>query len=147
MKAKFELKVTKWDESKPDGFNEAIPITKVSTCFEIIGNTGGKFAVEYVMVSTEYDKNDKHNSRAEYLGLMEFSGILDGKKGTFVIEDQGIYENSMPKSRLRIKENTGTGELKGINGTGEYYMANEKFLIEFEYFIENDLTKEAVAKL
>jgi hypothetical protein len=135
MKTKFELKVTKWDESNPSGFNEEIPITKVSTCFEIIGNTEGKFTVEYVMVSTEYDKNDKHNSKAEYLGLMEFNGILDGKKGNFVFEDHGIYENSMPKSSLKIKENTGTGELKGINGRGEYYMDNEKFIIEFEYFL------------
>jgi hypothetical protein len=136
MKTKFEIKVTKWDESNPSGFNEEIPITKVSTCFEIIGNTEGKFTVEYIMVSTEYDKSDKHNSKAEYLGLMEFNGILDGKKGTFVIEDHGIYENSTPKSSLKIKENTGTGELKGINGTGEYYMNNEKFIIEFGYFIK-----------
>jgi hypothetical protein len=136
MKVQFELKVTKWDESNASGFNNEIPITKVSTCFEIVGNTGGKFTVEYIMVSTKYDKNDTHNSQSEYLGFMEFNGTLDGKKGTFVIEDHGVYENSIPKSILKIKENTGTGELKGIQGTGSYYMENEKFIIELEYFIK-----------
>ena len=136
MKAKFELKVTKWDENNPSGFNKEIPITKVSACFEIIGNTGEKFTVEYIMVSTQYDKDNKHNSKTEYLGVIEFNGTLDGKKGTFVFEDNGVYENSMPKSSLKIKENTGTGALKGINGCGEYYMENEKFIIEFEYFIK-----------
>ena len=134
MKVKFELKVTRWDEGNSSSLNKEIPITKVSACFEIVGNTEGKFAVEYIMVSTE---NDKHNAQAEYLGFMEFNGILDGKKGTFVIEDHGVYENLMPKSILKIKANTGTGELKGINGTGAYYMENEKFVIEFEYFIKS----------
>ncbi|MDR1557588.1 MAG: DUF3224 domain-containing protein [Tannerellaceae bacterium] len=136
MYKKFELKVAKWEESNLNGFNKETPITRVSTCFETPEDTDGKFTVEYIMVSTEYDISDKHNSKTDYLGFMEFCGTLDGKKGTFVIEDHGVYENSVPKSDFKIKEHTGTGELKGITGTGKYYADNETFIMELEYFIK-----------
>ena len=135
MNVKYALNLTKWDENVLDGFDKLFPISRVSTCFEIKGNTTGKFFVEYIMVYKKYDKKDQHNSKADYLGIIEFNGTLDDKKGTFVIEDYGVYENSTVKSKLKIKENTGTGELEKITGSGKYYADNGKFIIELDYFL------------
>ena len=93
----------------------------------------GKFNVEYIMVYKVYDSKDQHNSKAYYLGIIEFEGILAGKGGTFTISDNGVYENSSVKSTLKIIEKTGTGELKSIAGTGKYFVVGDKFIIELEY--------------
>ena len=133
MKLKNELNITKWDENVINGFEKEIPISRVSTCFELKNISNGKFNVDYIMVYKEYDPKDPHNSKADYLGIMEFVGILDGKQGTFTVEDNGTYENSMVKSKIKIIEKTGTGELKNIAGNGNYYVENGELIIELEY--------------
>ena len=133
MNIKYELNMTKWEEKIINSVEKEIPISRVSTCFEIKNDPSGKFNVEYIMVYKEYDSKDQHNSKAEYLGIIEFEGKLAGKEGTFTISDNGVYENSSVKSTLKIIEKTGTGELKSIAGIGKYFVEGEKFIIELEY--------------
>ena len=133
MKIKNELNISKWDENAINGFDKEIPISRVSTCFELKNGSDGKFNVEYIMVYKKYDVKDPHNSKANYLGIMEFVGVLNGKKGTFTVEDIGVFEDSSVKSKLKIIEKTGTGDFKNILGTGDYYTENDKFIIELEY--------------
>jgi hypothetical protein len=142
MEEKFELKVSKWEETKPDGFDGGIPISRVSAGFETEGRTAdgteGVIVVEYVMAYLKTDAANPHDSRADYLGLLEFGGTLGGRKGTFVMTDDGVYENSSPKSALKIKAGTGSGQLMGVTGSGSYYVEDGKFTMELNYFIDGE---------
>ena len=80
-----------------------------------------------------YDANDQHKSSAVYIGIMRFTGSLQGKEGSFAMEDHGAFENGEAKSTLQIIADSGMGELKSIQGTG-WYSANQNGAnIELDY--------------
>jgi hypothetical protein len=64
---------------------------------------------------------------------MRFVRTLQGKVGSFVIEDHGIFENGAANSTLQIIAGSGMGELKGIQGTRRYSANQDGFQIELDY--------------
>jgi hypothetical protein len=79
------------------------------------------------------DANDQHKSSAIYIGFMRFVGILQGKEGSFVIEDHGTFDNGAANSTLQIIAGSGMGELKGIQGSGRYSANQDGIQIELDY--------------
>ena len=119
MKAKGTYTVNKWEENPYDQISSEMKMTKAS--------------VEYLMLYKYFDANDQHKSSAIYIGLMRFVGKVQGKDGSFVIEDHGAFENGAASSTLQIISGSGTGELKSIHGTGSYYANQDGFQIEIDY--------------
>jgi hypothetical protein len=135
MKATNEFNVTKWNETKCDESVSNMPITKVSAVFETLGEITGKFEMEYLMHYTMYDEENPHYSSATYLGYMIFTGSINGKSGSFVLEDKGTYSSVGPVSESIIKPNTGTGDFATISGTAKYFAKGGTMMIEMEYSI------------
>ena len=135
MKTKSEFKVTKWDEINCGEPVNGMTGARASIEFTSSGAINGKFDVEYLLHYTNYDKANQHNSEATYLGYLTFSGSMDGKRGSFVLEDKGAYTPTGPASELSIKVNTGTDDFAGISGTGKYYAENNAMVIEIDYSI------------
>jgi Protein of unknown function (DUF3224) len=59
------------------------------------------------------------HEQTHVLGMERVSGKLGGKSGTFVLEHIGEDEGSEARARVTILPGSGTGELQGVNGTGE----------------------------
>jgi len=93
----------------------------------------GEAKIEWLMYYPKFDANDSRRSTAEYIGLIYFEGSLNGRKGSFVIEDEGVYRGGVAKSQLRVIPESGTGELKGISGEGTYTANREETRFELEY--------------
>lgn len=55
-----------------------------------------------------------------FSGYTSFTGTLDGKKGSFILRDEGMADERSARSTWIIVEGSGTGELKGIEGTGGF---------------------------
>jgi hypothetical protein len=55
-----------------------------------------------------------------FTGLQTFTGTVDSKRGTFTVQEQGSWEGTTVTSRFTIIPGSGTGELSGISGSGEY---------------------------
>ncbi|MGX7265639.1 DUF3224 domain-containing protein [Enterococcus crotali] len=91
---------------------------------------------DYLLHYSEYNKENPHLSEATYLGYLFFEGSLQERKGTFVLEERGTFEQGLPQNELVIKEKTGTKELSGIQGTGKYFLDGATLVIEIDYVIE-----------
>lgn len=67
-----------------------------------------------------------HDEHSHFTGIQYFSGELNGKKGSFVLLEQGEYKNKKVTSHWRIAEGSGTDELTGISGSGGYIAGHAK---------------------
>ena len=135
MKTKSEFRVVKWEDVNCGEPVNNMLTSRASVVYEMSGGINGKMDVEYLLHSTNYNVDDPHKAVATYIGFMTFSGSMDEKSGTFVLEDSGVYSPAGPVSKLVIKPDTGTGDFNGITGSGKYFADGEKMIIEIEYLI------------
>ena len=61
-----------------------------------------------------------------YAGYTTLTGTLGGRSGSFIIYEVGTWKNGVASSRWEIVENSGTGELQGLSGTGSYAAEHDK---------------------
>lgn len=109
-------------------FIEGKKTSKVIASFKLEKKEGiptceGSANVEYTMHYSHYDPNAPHEADAHYSGIMKVSGKVFGKEGEFLCQDLGRYANFCAKSILTIIPNSGTKELEGIQGYGEFVSA------------------------
>lgn len=133
MKAKGTYAVKKWDENPYEQISSEMKMTKASVEYLMSGEINGKALVEYLMFYKYFDANDQHKSSASYIGLIRFVGNVQGKEGSFVIEDHGTFENGAANSTLQIISGSGMEELKGIHGTGRYSANQDGAQFELDY--------------
>jgi hypothetical protein len=59
------------------------------------------------------------DSSAGYVAIEKFSGTLEGKKGSFVLQHFGIMSGGANRLTLEVVPDSGTDALAGIKGTME----------------------------
>jgi hypothetical protein len=127
-KATFEVK--NWDEKTVNEVDERLKITRASVAFAYQGDLVGESAMEYVMAYQD-------DGSATVLGLERFTGRLDGKAGTFVLESHGGFADGTARGDVTVVKGSGTGELNGIDGHGTSMAASDgKTAFELEYEID-----------
>jgi hypothetical protein len=57
---------------------------------------------------------------ASFVGVERISGTLAGKRGTFLLQDQGTVEGSVVSGEWFVVPGSATGELAGLRGTGGF---------------------------
>jgi Protein of unknown function (DUF3224) len=60
---------------------------------------------------------------ASFAGTQVFSGTLDGRSGTFVLQLTGTFENNTASVTWSVMPDSATGELRGLRGEGGYKSA------------------------
>lgn len=133
MHAKSTYKIKKWEEKPYEETSPEMKMTKVSVEFEMSGDLIGKASVEYLMFYRHFDEEDQHNSNAVYAGLIRFTGSVNGKAGSFAMQDNGSFAGGTAKSTLQIISGSGTQELKSISGNGNYIANQDGFNLELDY--------------
>ena len=66
-----------------------------------------------------------------YVALELVEGVLNGKKGTFILQHSGTMQNDAFDLQIQVVPDSGTGELEGIKGTLKIII--EKHSYEFTY--------------
>ena len=56
---------------------------------------------------------------AGYVAIEHFTGSVDGKSGSFVLQHNGVMDKGDAQLTVIIVPDSGTGELAGISGTME----------------------------
>ena len=133
MKASGVGSIVKWDENVFNELSDSMIISKADIEYSFSGDIEGKAIVQYIMFYSNYDKVDQHNSTAKYVGMIQFSGKLSGKSGSFVLEDNGTFKGGVVNSEIKIIKDSGTGDLKNIQGSGIYIADQDGFRIELDY--------------
>jgi Protein of unknown function (DUF3224) len=133
MKATGTFKPTQWDEKTYDQIAADKKLTKATVELAFTGEIEGTANVVWLMFYKHSDEKDQHNASATFMGLMRFDGTLNGKSGTFIMDDRGTFENGALIGSLQILPESGTDELVGITGTAKYNSNSTGVAFEMEY--------------
>jgi hypothetical protein len=133
MKATATFAPTKWDERPYGDLPKPTRMTTASVEFVFRGDMEGNAKTEFVMFYKEYDDKDPHASSAVYVGLTRFTGMVNGKSGSFVMEERGTFKGGAAKSVSKIVSGSGTGDLKEIAGSGYGISTQKTSELNLEY--------------
>lgn len=120
MNVKSKFNITQWDESTIEQLNQDSKVSNAVVEYNLVGDLTGKAKVNYQMFYDHVDTNNHLKSNAQYLGLLIVEGEIQGNKGTFVLRDEGTFENGIAKSSLTVLPGSGTDDFIGIAGDGGY---------------------------
>ena len=68
-----------------------------------------------------------------YVALERFTGSLDGKRGTFVMQHSGTMSPAGMQIDVRITPGSGTGDLAGIEGTLAIRVEGKQHFYDLRY--------------
>jgi hypothetical protein len=109
--ANSRFAITNWDE-KPYSEGPELPrLTRAAVTKTFTGDIAGEGQVEYLMVYGD-------DGSATFVGLERIVGQLAGKTGSFVLQRTGVFENGVAKESYHVIPGSGTGELRGLRGSG-----------------------------
>lgn len=76
---------------------------------------------------------------AGYVAIEKVSGVLHGRRGTFVVQHTGIMTRGEPQLTITVVPDSGTDQLVGLSGKMAVNVADGKHSYEFEYRVpENE---------
>jgi hypothetical protein len=70
---------------------------------------------------------------AAYVAIERVDGVLDGRKGTFVLQHTGTMNRGAPGLSVTVVPDSGTGELEGLAGEFRIIIAEGRHSYEFSY--------------
>ena len=70
---------------------------------------------------------------AGYVAIERVSGVLNGRRGTFVLQHTGTMTRGAPSLAVTVVPDSGTGELVGLEGEFEISVADGTHSYEFTY--------------
>jgi hypothetical protein len=72
---------------------------------------------------------------AAYSAIERVEGVLQGRRGTFVLQHTGVMNRGVPALAISVVPDSGTGELAGLTGAMNIVIEAGKHSYEFEYVI------------
>ena len=119
-----------WDEKPFDEFDSGRKLTRAGVTYSYTGDLEGESKVEYLMVYAA-------DGTANYVGLERVIGKIGSRSGSYVIQHAGTFEAKSVQDRWFIVPGSGTGDLQGLMGGGEFEISGQgPFPISFEYDFE-----------
>jgi hypothetical protein len=70
---------------------------------------------------------------AGYVAIERVTGSLCGRKGSFVLQHNGIMARGKPQLTVAVVPDSGTEQLTGLSGTMKIDIVDGKHFYEFEY--------------
>lgn len=108
--------VSHWDETPYDELNDGPKLTRARVCNRYEGDLDGESWEEYLMLYPGPQSGS-------FVSLERFIGCLGEQQGSFVLQGVGTYANGVARGRLTIIPGSGTGELTGLRGEGDFIAA------------------------
>lgn len=122
----FKVKTETQSEHKAEGAS----LARMSLCEQFQGGLEGTSTGEMLSATSAVE------SSAGYVALTRFSGSLEGRIGTFVLQHSGTMTRGIRQQSVTVVPDSGTGQLVGLAGTLEVDIRDGKHFYHFEYAIE-----------
>ena len=122
----FEVQVT--PKKAQDGSNE--PFAELLLGKKFHGDFEGTSKGEMLAAQTPVEGS------AAYVAFELVSGVLNGKRGSFILQHKGTMRKGVYKMDVTVVPDSGTGELSGIFGTMSILIEDGKHSYEFDYTLE-----------
>lgn len=94
---------------------------------EFSGALAGKSAVEMLA------SNGGDQKAGGYVALERFTGTLDGRAGSFIMQHSGVMSPAGMSIDVRISPGSGTGALAGIEGRLTIRIEGKQHFYDLEY--------------
>ena len=72
-------------------------------------------------------------SSGVYVAIEKITGVLDGRKGSFIVYHVGVMNRGVPELKLAVVPDSGTGELQGLAGNITIAIADGRHSYDFAY--------------
>src|SRR5215207_9257633 len=110
--ATFQIK--RWDEKPYAQIEGGGKLTQASVKQAFSGDIEGEGAVEWLMCY-------RPDETADFVGLQRIVGRIGDRSGSFVLlQTEGTFDGKEAKGQLSVVPGSGTGDLEGLRGTGEF---------------------------
>jgi hypothetical protein len=105
-----KLKIESWDE-KP--YRELADGSKFTRADVVLGGSTDGFESGRFEALMYY----RPDGTTTYVTLMQLTGTLDGRSGSFVLQGDGTFDGTTARSETRVVAGSATGDLAGLTGT------------------------------
>lgn len=124
--ASGSFKVASWKEDAYDDPDGAGKLTRATVELTFSGTVDGSAAVEWLMAY-------RAEGTAHFVGLARIRGTVDGRPGSFVLENTGEFDGMVARGTWSVVRDTGTGDLEGLTGTGGFEAGQEAtYTLDYE---------------
>ena len=89
--------------------------------------------LEATTIGEMFTAGDPRQGAAGYVAIEVVTGILAGRHGSFVLQHFASMDGAGPKMEVIAAPGSGTGELKGIEGTFVIRIEDGKHFYDFDY--------------
>ena len=105
-----KLQIGSWDENAYREFDDGRKFTRAEVSLKGDGAGIESAAYEGLMFYAA-------DGTSSYVTMMQLTGALDGRSGSFVLAGAGTYDGTTATGESRIVPGSGTGGLAGISGS------------------------------
>ena len=114
MRATATFKIEEWDEKPYAEMEDGRKLTQASVRQALSGGIEGEAKVEWLMCY-------RSDQTADFVGLESIVGRIGDRSGSFVaLHSAGSFDGTVARGELSIVPGSGTGELQGLRGNGEF---------------------------
>lgn len=112
------VETTNWEETTYAEGSDGLLLTRASVSVSFQGDIEGKGTEEYLMTYLS-------DGTARFVGMEHVEGNIAGKSGSFAIQHNGTSIEGTLKSDWFVVPDSGTDELRGLQGEGAYVNKGE----------------------
>ncbi len=108
------FRIQGWDEKPYAEIEGGRKLTQASVKQAFAGDVEGEGSVEWLMCY-------RPDETADFVGLQRIVGQIEGRSGSLVLlQTEGTFDGKEARGRLSVVPGSGTGELDGLRGRGEF---------------------------
>jgi hypothetical protein len=108
------IKVSRYEPVPYDEPAEGPRLVRIHVEEDFAGDVEGTGTVDFLQVLAA------DGGAASFVGLERVTGTVGGRRGTFVLQDEGTLQGSTVSGRWFVVPGSGTGELSGLRGEGGF---------------------------
>lgn len=111
--ASGKIEVKTYKPTTYDQPNEGPKLNDLHVTETFTGDVQGEGTVRFLQA-------ERADGSANYCGIERVVGTLDGRKGSFLLQDEGTLQGTRVKGTWFVIPGSGTGELRGLRGDGGF---------------------------
>ncbi len=111
--ASGSFQVASWQEDTYEELDDSRRLTRATVELTFSGGVEGEAAVQWLMCY-------RSDGTAHFVGLARVQGRVDGRPGTFVLENTGEFDGMVARGAWSVVPGSGTGDVAGLAGSGGF---------------------------
>ena len=128
QRAEGSFELTSWNEEPYAQVDEGRKLSRARVTQRFTGGIEGEGSVEWLLCY-------RPDGTADWVGMQQVTGQVDGRSGGFVLQTAGTFDGQTAKGDWSVVPGSGTGELDGLGGAGhiEAPMGSKaSFVLDYE---------------